>query len=166
MEIKYLKNLIGFTDNTKAGVYKNLSGISETEIITIENKLNIKFPTAYKEFLFLSGNAGSSFNFGNAIEDDLENAVDWFQEFAQDNIQEFGESLGRPFWVFTSLHSCEQFEFFYLDDGDNPPVYAWSMYDAIDKEKHENLPLGVRLFKKSFSEMVDYFIERHRKGEI
>ncbi len=159
MEIKYLKSLQNYP---VINGFKS-KGVPESKIEQTEQQLGIKFPKAYKEYLFLAGELNDGL-FGNAIEDNLSWAVEDFQQDAKEELARTGVSLGKPFWVFTSMDSCEQFDYFYLNESDNPVVYAWCAYDVNETSQHSGLPKGVRKLYNSFSEYVDACIEGHKKG--
>lgn len=157
MEILYLKSLQNYPI---INGYKN-EGVLLTEIEKVEHQLNIKFPKVYREFLFLAGKLNNGL-FGNAIEDNLDWAVEDFQQDAAEELSEANVDLGKPFWVFTSMNGTEVFDFFYLNESENPAVYSWSRYDR--KVLEQGLPIGTRKLHNSFSEYVDAAIEAHKKG--
>ncbi len=59
MSYIYMQKL---ANTPKIGTQK-IRGVSPSEITKVENKLNIKFPLAYKEFLLLAGNIQVACNF-------------------------------------------------------------------------------------------------------
>jgi hypothetical protein len=121
MTIEYLKKL---EQNKKIGS-QTIKGVSESEIKKVEAKFNIKFPKAYKEYLFLAGKYAGNLPIMDT--DDLETiSSDWHQEIMREEMQETGldKQLTRPFWLFAESNGCEVFYFFYLDENtEDPNVY-------------------------------------------
>jgi len=121
MTIEYLKKLK--ENPTIDG--RTIKGVSEIEIAKAEAKFNIKFPKAYKEFLFLAGESRGSLPIMDTT--DLETiSSDWHHEIMQEEIEETGlkKQLIRPFWLFAESNGCEVFYFFYLDENtEDPKVY-------------------------------------------
>ncbi len=121
MIIQYLKNL---EQNLSIGGDK-MRGVSELEIKKAEQKYNINFPKAYKEFLYLAGDYSGNLHLmdTNSLEELIS---DWHQEIMKEEIQDTGldKQLTRPFWLFAENNGCEVFYFFYLDENtEDPKVY-------------------------------------------
>lgn len=53
MEIKFLKKL----ENNKTINWDTIKGVSESKIKKVENRFGIKFPLAFKEYLYLAGDS-------------------------------------------------------------------------------------------------------------
>ncbi|PTX63780.1 hypothetical protein C8N46_101386 [Kordia periserrulae] len=85
---------------------KDSSGIPITEIENFEQKLNIKFPKAYKEY----------------------------NELAKANLKEYGleHLITKDFWVIGEIYGSLYINFIYLDEGDDPPVYGLDMENYED----------------------------------
>ncbi len=158
MNIQYLKSLQNYP---VINGFKS-KGIPESKIEQTEQQLGIKFPKAYKEFLYLAGELNNGL-FGNAVEDDLEWAVEDFQEVMKEELIDVGVNLGKPFWAFTAFN-MQSFDFFFLNEGENPPIYLFDPYNRGKEDK--NLPKGVIKSYNSFSEYVDACIDGHKKGRI
>ena len=60
----------------------------------------------------------------------------------------------RPFWQFAESNGCEQFAFFYLDDGDDPIVYT-ADYKGLDADKKE-----IKSLERPFSTFIDQTIDQ------
>lgn len=73
----------------------------------------------------------------------------------QDEIKEteLNNILIRPFWLFAESNGCEQFYFFYLDEGNDPTVYLVD-YSATDYNKKD-----VKSLKVNFSTFIEKKID-------
>jgi hypothetical protein len=117
-----------------------------------ERKLNLKFPLAYKEFLFLAGDDSGNLNFLPGASD-LEMLgkesyrARLFQQMKEANV----DFDGRPIWVITEMDGFEQFLFFYLDEEVEDP----KMFQA-------NLVENIRYFpsNETFSEFMDGLVDQ------
>ena len=145
MEIQYLKKL---KKNSKIGSQK-IIGVTENEIQKVEKKFNIIFPKAYREFLLLAGKyIGNLPLYDTANLEDL--AADWHQEIMWEVLESTNakKDIKHPFWMFAESNGCEQFAFFYLEDGEDPIVhtvdYGWEEYTVEIKSS-----------KKTFSQYID-----------
>lgn len=142
MEIKYLKKLESFYNNNSK---ISRIGVTEQEIIAFEQEFSIKFPKAYKEFLFLAGNRDNILDDWNRSFDYL----DWIQENIKESMDEVNLNL-KPFFAFAE-YGNNQCLFFFLDEGENPPVYAY--YEDKIEENGKNV-FYIK-FRDSFSECID-----------
>ncbi|MCS4304399.1 SMI1/KNR4 family protein [Chryseobacterium sp. BIGb0232] len=150
MTIEYLKKLQA---TPKIGIWK-IRGVSENEIKKVEEKFNIQFPLAYSEFLFLAGESCGALPIMDTA--DLETiSSDWHYEIMQEEIRETGlhHTLIRPFWLFAESNGCEQFYFFYLDEGNNPTVYL-ADYSITDDNKKD-----IKSLKVNFSTFIEKKID-------
>ncbi|AZA78813.1 SMI1/KNR4 family protein [Chryseobacterium sp. G0186] len=150
MNIQYLKKL---QLTPKIGIRK-IRGVSENLIKKVEQKFNIQFPSAYSEFLFLAGESCGALPIMDTS--DLETiSSDWHYEIMQEEIKETGlkNKLTRPFWLFAESNGCEQFYFFYLDDGNNPTIYLVD-YSMTDDTKRE-----IKSLKVNFSTFIEKKID-------
>ena len=151
MEIQYLKKL---QKNSKIGSQK-IIGVTENEIQKVEKKYNIAFPKAYQEFLFLAGKyIGNLPLYDTTNLEDL--AADWHQEIMWEELDRTNatKDFQRPFWQFAESNGCEQFAFFYLDDGDDPTVYT-ADYKGLDADKKE-----IKSLERPFSTFIDQTIDQ------
>ena len=148
MEIKYLTKL---KETPRIGSWE-IEGISEEKIIDLENQLKIKLPLAFKEYLFLAGEFENILTGWDRGFDNL----DYYQEEVLASMQNVNLHL-KPFFVFAT-YGNDQALFFFLDEGDNPPVYA---YDEMKIHKDEQ---GNKVFykktKNSFVELIEKHIEQ------
>ncbi|AQW97242.1 SMI1/KNR4 family protein [Elizabethkingia anophelis] len=150
MEIKYLKKM---KDTPKIGQWVN-RGISEQEIEKLEQEFNISFPQAYKEFLYLGG------DFQNCVEWDTNYVhIDWTQDNVKDSMANVNLQL-KPFFAFGE-YGCDQCLFFFLNDGENPPIYVYAEDKVHQNEKGE----FVYYVKQDnfFSEYIDRCIDEALK---
>lgn len=110
-------------------------GMSESEIEELEKEVGRKFPQAYREFLFLGGKIANmladldhSMSDGNGV---------YIQDNAATQLAMSNITLQSDYWAIGGLDVCEQFTFFYFNEGDNPPVYYFSIgekpEDAVKK---------------------------------
>jgi len=162
MEVQYLtlmletKQIFGITNEP----------VKEEDIIALQEKLDIMFPKAYQEFLFIGGNSSNMINSDHGFYHPLRDDLNYMEEI-QERVSKFlkGEGLeieGGDFWVICELDGGEQFHFFYFDDPDaldaeNPPVYA-SFPAYLDE--------GLSLKKKiadTFSQYIDDKIKAYTK---
>ncbi len=151
MEIQYLKKLV--KNATIDG--RSIVGVSEKEIQEVEKKFNITFPKAYREFLLLAGKRRGQLPLYDTS--DLETlAADWHQEIMWEELEMTNatKDFQRPFWLFAESNACEQFVFFYLDDGDDPTVYS-ADYKGLDADKKE-----IKSLKRPFSTFIDQTIDQ------
>lgn len=159
MEINYLKKM-GETPRIGDRINK---GVTEEMIANLEAKLNITFPIAYREFLFLGGRYNNILAMDGGFYKRGENRqyyIEEQQQLAVEQLHEMGYKIEKPFWVIADLDSCEQFHYFHFDEGDNPPVYFYCSYmpqnDNTDKPAHEKIA-------NSFSEYIDKRIDYRKK---
>lgn len=110
----------------------DLSGCSEKQIAKIEEFFGVKLPSTYLEFLLAMGKDAGQFMRGssafyNEIFDLREGSIELLDE------NDFKELPDNTF-VFW-MHQGYQFAFFYLNEGDNPPVYYY--YEGKTKNDFE-----------------------------
>lgn len=147
MKLEYLKNLENIHTSNKR---ISKIGVSEIDISLLEEKLNLSFPKAYKEFLFIAGNRDGILGDWNRGFDNLE----LIQEEAEESFVRVGLDLTN-FFAFAE-YARDQFIFFFLDEGENPPVYMFA-----EEKFHKNDQGEYVYYKKtdtSFSECIDSFI--------
>jgi SMI1 / KNR4 family (SUKH-1) len=156
MEIVYLKkmskvSLIGETYNVP---------MTDTEIQQLEEKAGKKFPVVYKEFLSLGGKGANMIADMNhrILYDEL---IFWQerQQIAKEQTEEDGIKIDRDYWVFAD-YGREQWHFFYLDEGDDPPVYFYCAY--FDDDNGNEYP-GIERINESFSEYINEAIDDKKK---
>ncbi|MFK7750488.1 MAG: SMI1/KNR4 family protein [Kordia sp.] len=149
MEIIYLRKLL---ENSTIGK-STIRGVSEEKIVSVEEKFDIRFPVVYREFLHLAGAyCGALPLYDTASLEEL--SSDWHQEIMKETMTEYGTVLDRPFWLYAESNGCEQFAFFYLDDGDDPYIYRVD-YDYQNDEKQT-----VTKSEFTFSQVIDKAIDR------
>ncbi|HEX9981617.1 MAG TPA: SMI1/KNR4 family protein [Flavobacterium sp.] len=146
MEIKYLKKL----ENTPKITDFKHEGASETEIQQLEEKLSVKLPQAYKEFLYLAGKFDDILGDWNRGFDDLE----FIQEYAADAFKGVGLQM-RPFWCFAEYCDADSSLFFFLDEGDDPPVYNFVAEKIIQDENGDEI-----FYKRTHSSFTEYIQKR------
>jgi hypothetical protein len=159
MEIKYLKKML----KTPVIDDEENEGISEVKINEIEQAIGKKFPTAFREFLYLGGNDA------NMIAD-MNNGCfigerNWWKEMQQNctkEIKEEGVEAEKDFWAFAELDGGEQFHFIYFDDGEDPPVYYYCSYH--DNEDFTEEYAGIIKMNEKFSDYVNEAINDKKKS--
>ena len=151
MEIKYLTKM---KNTPKIGRFEN-KGISELEIAKLESEFKIKFPQAYKEFLFLGGKREFILE-GWSTEAQY---LDWIQANIKESMDDVNLKL-KPFFVFAEYNN-NQCLFFFLNDGENPPIYVYAEDKVHQNEKGE----FVYYVKQDnfFSEYIDRCIDEALK---
>ena len=147
MEIKYLTKL---KETPKIGSWEN-EGLPEIKIKELENKLKIKFPLAFKEYLFLAGEFNDIFDSWNIEFEHLE----YYQEEVQESMQNMNLHL-KPFFAFAT-YGGENALFFFLDEGDNPPVYGYTEEKLYEDENGKEL--FYKKVRNSFSEEIELKIK-------
>ncbi len=152
MELQYLQELL---ENKRIG-YRELRGVSEDAILAAENKLGFKFPQVYREYLFLAGSHGGWISAGTDSLEEL--ASDWHQEILEEVMADYGTVIDRPFWVFSENNGCEQFKFFFLDEGDDPLI------NYVDYHETDPSKQMIEKTRIKFSQMVHFSIKgaKHR----
>ncbi len=151
MEIKYLKKL----ENNKTINWDTIKGVSESEIKKTENRFGIKFPLAFKEYLYLAGDSSGGLRLadGNGslavlIKDDVRKKL-------EKSMQEFQIPVKRPFWVFSEKDGFQQFFFIYLDENSENPSVWFTTYG--DEEDGPNVIIKL---SDTFSQFIDELIDR------
>jgi hypothetical protein len=88
--------------NKKIG-HDTMKGVSESEIQAVENKLNIKFPLAIREFLLLAGDYPGNLQLfdGHCTLDML--ADDEVLGYLNETLKENKLNITRPFWVISEV---------------------------------------------------------------
>ena len=126
------------------------------EVEELERWCGHRFPEAYREFLLWMGRSGGGFLAGSDCFyrhlKDLPAAA--LELLAED---QFTGQLPANIFIFF-MHQGYQFNFFYFDDGDDPPVY-WYI---------EEIPTRVAFTQlyAHFSDFILTEIEGHIKGAI
>ena len=155
MEIEYLKYLE--ENPIKKGTSQDwpIRSISLSEIETLENKYNnaTPFPKALRELLFLAGEYCYVLDYGtHKSQDDLQKAE-------RECLIDYGRSITRPFYVIDCYNDYESFLYVYLDEGDNPEVYAAYLPNSMTDNPPTFYSLG-----KSLSDYINSLIDRVKQG--
>lgn len=146
MEIQYLKQ---FSKITEIGGWKT-EGLSLNEIVALETKHNNgnPFPKAYREYLYIGGRS-------HGLELDEAFGFDWLQETSKAILEEYNQTIDRPFFVIDQLDGCEQFGFFYLDNEDEDPI----IYNCLPPYVEDGEEL-IQIYKqRQFSKVIEALIE-------
>ena len=157
MEIKYLKYL---EENSIANPNDldypcPIEPISLSEIETLETTYNNgnPFPKALRELLYLAGTDCYVLDYGiHKSQDDLQKAE-------REYLKDYGRSITRPFYVIDCYNDYESFLFIYLDEGDNPEVYAAYLPNSMTDKPPTFWSLG-----KSLSDYINSLINKVKQG--
>lgn len=99
-----------------------LKGCSPKEINEIESFYGVKLPITYVNFLERMGKGAGTYLEGSSVfYDEIFELREWATELLSEN--NF-KSLPKDGFVFY-MHQGYQFAFFYLFDGEDPPVYYY-----------------------------------------
>jgi hypothetical protein len=100
-----------------------LKPCTEEEIVELEQRLGVKLPQAYREYLLWMGHGGGSFTVGTeCLYEDLPQIQHWARELLEED--QFLLKLPEDAFVF-EMHQGYTFNFFRLSEGDDPPVYTY-----------------------------------------
>lgn len=99
-----------------------LHGCTVREVAKIEAFFSVTLPVYYRDFLFSMGKGAGKFMMGSSafyseIFDLREGSIELLSD---DNFKSLPDNT-FVFW----MHQGYQFAFFYLNEGDNPPVYYY-----------------------------------------
>lgn len=105
--------------------YNRGLSLEESNISLIENKYNITFPKAYKEFLTLSGTYCVPIKVGKYQFESMEG----WQKRAKKMLKQYSLShlIQKDFWVIGDTDIS--FYYIHFDEGENPPVYRLTPED-------------------------------------
>ncbi len=131
------------------GVIAPKEPMSLVEISELEIKFNqgSNFPKAFREYLFLAGKWSGEGVVNNDFED--------IREDCDEDMEYWGYSLDRPYFVFDQLDS--QYSIFYLDDDKEDPL----IYILHPSGKKEGMyPLVRSNHMGTFTQLIDEAIHR------
>lgn len=93
------------------------------EVEELEQWLGHRLPKAYREFLLWMGHSGGGVLAGtNCFYEDLKRIQTSAKELLEEN--HYSGELPKDAFVFY-MHQGYQFNFFHLEEGDDPPVYFY-----------------------------------------
>ncbi|AIL47269.1 SMI1/KNR4 family protein [Elizabethkingia anophelis] len=156
MELEYLKRLEEYYKNTPK---VSKIGVSIENIENLEKELHLKFPKAYKEFLYLSGKRD---NILGSFERGFEN-LESIQELAKSRINLENLSL-KQIWCFAEYNDADSFMFFFLNNEENPPVYSFIAEKGLTDNNDK--PVSYLKFRDSFSEYIEGCIDEALKKKF
>lgn len=130
---------------------KPLVGCTEEEIIKLEEKVGLKLPETYKEFLLAVGHESGRLFQGTVVH--YSNLIE-IQKRAKELLEENNNPIALPnrSLVF-SMHQGYEIRFFDINMGENPPVFLW--YEGMG-----NPASAIRLFE-TFEEFLLQEIKDH-----
>ena len=148
MTIEYLQKM---QQHPKLRGWTN-QGMTDAEIEALETRYNggNHFPKSYREFLSLGG------HYCNLGDIDTGDGYDWLQTRARQRLQEYGQDIGRPFWVTAQLDDCEQFGFIYLDEANDDPA----IYNSYPAYVYQGDPLVQAKPQGKFSNYINECVDR------
>ena len=152
MTIKYLTLL----EKTPVLRGRKNVGVPLSVIEAYEKRYKVRFPEAYREYLFLAGYRSSilvGVNGGGFPEYKTRQQLNVKKLLKEEGLQ----IPGGDFWITTDLDGGEQFDFFYFNDPDaedpeNPPIYG-SYPGYLD----EGYPLKKKHYDR-FSDWIDELV--------
>ncbi|RFS21169.1 SMI1/KNR4 family protein [Chitinophaga silvatica] len=112
-----------------------LKGCSISEVKRLECNFDLKFPPAYKEFLYSMGKGAGKYMQGSSV---FLNELYIIKPDFVDLLSDHGLSLPDNAFVFWA-HQGYQFAFFCIDEGYNPPVYFYYEGDISIEKKEDSL---------------------------
>ncbi len=133
--------------------YKRGKGVNLDKISTIESRYSINYPNAYKEFLAMAGIycaaiPHGSHRFEYADENQLR-AKELLNQYKLNHL------IQKPFWVIATDSGA--FWYFYLDDGDNPPVYRLDCEFYGDMDDIYTFGPVAESFQKWVEKAIDFY---------
>ena len=154
MEPIYMNKLVEWKINNSKGI-----GVELADISIVENRYDINFPVAYREFLEQSGAYCAAILYGSHRFEYVERN----QQLAQDLLDEYGLRglIQKPFWVIATLDGGA-FWYFHQDEGDNPPIYR------LDCENYGDAPKEMVFGKvaDSFQAWVEKAITNYERSPL
>lgn len=129
----YLSEVKSFIENYPE-IVAELKGCTDRQIIDLENKLMIKLPSAYKEFLEWMGVKGglllrgSDVYYGYLIGSNWDSPEDSMLKYAIELLDENGFD-GKTLLansIIIMMHQGYTIQFIKTNEGQNPPVYMFS----------------------------------------
>lgn len=121
-----------------------LKGCSTREVAKIEDHIQHKLPLAYVKFLFAMGKDAGKFMDGSSVfYNEIFDLKDGAIELLEDN--DFKPLPDNTFVFY--MHQGYQFAFFYLTDGDDPPVYYY--YEGRTQGDFEKIEVSFTDFLES-----------------
>lgn len=155
MDIQYLKIM---KNNPLVGDEEN-EGITKQQITEMEAFANHKFPDAYREFLYMGGHNNNVTQFsdssGYLFYQKLRKSVDLV-------LQEDDFKIERDFWVIAALDGGQQFDFFFYDEGENPPIYYYCSYLGEFDDNISGEGPGIKKISDFFTKYVEKRIKAHK----
>lgn len=149
MKIEYLKNLVE---------YHNLHPTEPLKINLLEKEIRFSLPVAFKEFLYLTGaDYDMLLRGGGGMPQNID-TLSTIHFIANSILKDCSTSIDN---FFPFVEYIDQFLFFYINDGDDPPIYRFEteLYycgDAyITDSSNWGLPKGILKVAESFSEMIN-----------
>lgn len=152
MQINYLKNLQKFIEEKKWR--REVWGIDEEEITRTEGHYGVRFPQAYREFLWLTGKDFQGWPESHSLDYLLRKSI---PENIPSILKEYGVELPKDnYWVIAIENGT--IDFFYFDEGENPPVYV------CEYEEKEDIKNYLRKVSNTFKEFIDkriYYADKY-----
>ena len=132
-----IQELVNYLDNKGC----RLRGCTSKEIAKIETFFGVELPLAYRDFLYLMGKGAGDFMKGSSV---FYNEIFDLREGSSRLLEEDEfKPLPENTFVFW-MHQGYQFAFFYLNEGDDPPVYFY--YEGRGYEDFEKKEKSFTIF--------------------
>ena len=153
MNIVYLKNLYQlYVDQD----WLKYGGVPQKEIKSLELRIGFTLPIAYKEFLLIDGQDCPIMKVGYRFKN-----VEEINRQAHDYFKEYDVGLDRDIWVVGESSGSMYISFFYLDEGDNPPIYRFDFhhFENIAMYKEEMIEHGELIEADEIDEENEYLMK-------
>lgn len=137
-------------------------GVSEAEIAASEVKLGVRFPQSYREYLYLAGKFPGGLSSQFMPDRGPLNQLTEDYHYLQEHLSKINIKIERPIWAFSEMEGYAQCWFFYLDEGDDPPVWGL-IYTDDPYETSYIYPIN-DTFSNFIDKMIDSAIRFAKQG--
>ena len=148
METLYMQKL----EATKDENPKTSIGVTEEEIIGLENDFEIQLPLAYKEYLFLAGKYSSMIKLLSWMEYLPENQTRAKQLLKEYQLEKL---IKKDFWVVADFDDA--IFYIHLDEGDNPPVYRLDCENYGDMSDEYTFGKIAETFEEWINKKIEFW---------
>ncbi|REC44637.1 SMI1/KNR4 family protein [Chryseobacterium pennipullorum] len=143
-ELKYFLTELGIDQ-------QKIAGCSDTEILSIEDRLGTQLPEAYKEYLKSIGKK-FLFEFFDAEQMSFEDYED-INEYVTETLMETGFSFEKEAFPI-SHRRYDYFRFFYLNESENPDIWFFDEYPQNGEHTEKSGQTFVQMILIFFSQAL------------